>query len=302
MRLQYARLKVDHGWVCRPTCDHFRNVHPVSFEQKQNLNEVENLYFHHAHQRGTKPYPLPSLVATTQNDQPSFTDSRMSPPQSSLSFRVGSSTLSRSHANPNFDSSYQEDSTSYDGPFFHSPTSEVPQPSSSTENHILGLGSLISMDVDVEGKRSPTSSSLSRTLSFPSQQYVTCNASGSADASSTSNSLTLGRGFSSAPGHPSSANYHSDATPGHSSSRHDLYNFGSSSTSSSSTLTYDSFWSSRSFRGSSGNVVPIADESSSQFKDFDSVGSTGLDLNDSGTNKVGIHAGRWNNGKSGYEA
>ncbi|KAG6829946.1 hypothetical protein H0H92_002850 [Tricholoma furcatifolium] len=39
MRLQYARLKVDHGW------------------QKQNLNEVENLYFHHSHQRGSKASP-----------------------------------------------------------------------------------------------------------------------------------------------------------------------------------------------------------------------------------------------------
>ncbi|KAI5118947.1 hypothetical protein M0805_006293 [Coniferiporia weirii] len=33
LRLQYARLKVDHGW------------------QKQSLNEVENLYFHHRHQQ-----------------------------------------------------------------------------------------------------------------------------------------------------------------------------------------------------------------------------------------------------------
>ncbi|KAF8066912.1 hypothetical protein FPV67DRAFT_1214931 [Lyophyllum atratum] len=49
MRLQYARLKVDHGW------------------QKQNLNEVENLYFHHSHQRGPKPYTpgsSPSMVTT----------------------------------------------------------------------------------------------------------------------------------------------------------------------------------------------------------------------------------------------
>ncbi|GLB41193.1 hypothetical protein LshimejAT787_0904080 [Lyophyllum shimeji] len=47
MRLQYARLKVDHGW------------------QKQNLNEVENLYFHHSHQRGPKPYPASPTVVTT---------------------------------------------------------------------------------------------------------------------------------------------------------------------------------------------------------------------------------------------
>ncbi|KAF9261135.1 hypothetical protein L218DRAFT_547550 [Marasmius fiardii PR-910] len=38
LRLQYARLKVEHGW------------------QKQNLNEVENLYFRHSH---TKPRQSP---------------------------------------------------------------------------------------------------------------------------------------------------------------------------------------------------------------------------------------------------
>ncbi|KIK96174.1 hypothetical protein PAXRUDRAFT_325484 [Paxillus rubicundulus Ve08.2h10] len=37
MRLQYAKLKVEHGW------------------QRQNLNEVENLYFHHSHLRNMQP-------------------------------------------------------------------------------------------------------------------------------------------------------------------------------------------------------------------------------------------------------
>ncbi|KAG1811003.1 hypothetical protein EV424DRAFT_141923 [Suillus variegatus] len=37
MRLQYAKLKVEHGW------------------QRQNLNEVENLYFHHSQVRGLRP-------------------------------------------------------------------------------------------------------------------------------------------------------------------------------------------------------------------------------------------------------
>ncbi|KAH0831061.1 hypothetical protein J3R83DRAFT_13584 [Lanmaoa asiatica] len=36
MRLQYAKLKVEHGW------------------QRQNLNEVENLYFHHSHLRSMR--------------------------------------------------------------------------------------------------------------------------------------------------------------------------------------------------------------------------------------------------------
>lgn len=37
MRLQYARLKVEYGW------------------QRQNLNEVENLYFHNSHLRSLRP-------------------------------------------------------------------------------------------------------------------------------------------------------------------------------------------------------------------------------------------------------
>ncbi|KAF9235518.1 hypothetical protein BU15DRAFT_77923 [Melanogaster broomeanus] len=37
MRLQYAKLKVEYGW------------------QRQNLNEVENLYFHHSHLRNMRP-------------------------------------------------------------------------------------------------------------------------------------------------------------------------------------------------------------------------------------------------------
>ncbi|KAG9313696.1 hypothetical protein JVU11DRAFT_6044 [Chiua virens] len=53
MRLQYAKLKVEHGW------------------QRQNLNEVENLYFHHSHQRTMRqnaahrpPYPNTNVTQT----------------------------------------------------------------------------------------------------------------------------------------------------------------------------------------------------------------------------------------------
>ncbi|KAF8347459.1 hypothetical protein F5887DRAFT_1072439 [Amanita rubescens] len=42
LRLQYAKLKVEHGW------------------QRQNLNEVENLYFHHS--RGLKSQPTSSTA------------------------------------------------------------------------------------------------------------------------------------------------------------------------------------------------------------------------------------------------
>jgi hypothetical protein len=70
-------------------------------KQKQNLNEVENLYFHNSHHlRGSKPYPTPTIV-TTQQQQPSFSGPQAGPSQSSLSFKVGSSNLVRNSMNPN---------------------------------------------------------------------------------------------------------------------------------------------------------------------------------------------------------
>ncbi|KAG7095069.1 hypothetical protein E1B28_005859 [Marasmius oreades] len=44
LRLQYARLKVEHGW------------------QNQNLNEVENLYFRHSHTRPRQSPKDPTLI------------------------------------------------------------------------------------------------------------------------------------------------------------------------------------------------------------------------------------------------
>ncbi|TFK34627.1 hypothetical protein BDQ12DRAFT_726676 [Crucibulum laeve] len=69
MRLQYARLKVEHGW------------------QKQNLNEVENLYFRHSHQRGPK---LPQITSSpNQCDTTPFNSTAPNPQTaSSLSFRL----------------------------------------------------------------------------------------------------------------------------------------------------------------------------------------------------------------------
>lgn len=54
MRLQYARLKVEHGWVC-PTTTVATNTLMHAMQQKQNLNEVENLYFHHS-QKGPRSF------------------------------------------------------------------------------------------------------------------------------------------------------------------------------------------------------------------------------------------------------
>jgi hypothetical protein len=270
--------------------DYSHNVHPVPFEQKQNLNEVENLYFHHAHQRGTKPYSLP-LVATTQNDLPSSVHSgttRKSSP--SQHFKAGSSTLSGSHTIPKFSSSDREgatDSTYHVGRFLHSPSSELPQPCYSAENGVsypAPSRSLTSVDVDSESKRPLT---LSRTLSFPragsphlnphpGHQYVMTGTTG---------------GFSSAslPGH-SSTNYHSNIMAGQPSPRHEPYSLAPASSSSSSTLTYDSFWSSRSFRGSIGSGLSNAvgfEESSPHTADLDVIGLTGS--NGSGTSQAGGH-------------
>ncbi|KDQ12427.1 hypothetical protein BOTBODRAFT_415933 [Botryobasidium botryosum FD-172 SS1] len=57
MRLQYARLKVDHGWVRSIIFN--QRVHQCSScrQTRQNLNEVENLYFHHYRSRPSPPLP-----------------------------------------------------------------------------------------------------------------------------------------------------------------------------------------------------------------------------------------------------
>ncbi|KAJ7242943.1 hypothetical protein C8J57DRAFT_447190 [Mycena rebaudengoi] len=86
LRLQYARLKVDHGW------------------QKQRLNEVENLYFHQNKQGSTevdKPprqngtgYPSTALLTAPLDPQllASY-QAQSDEPNSSLSFKLGSSAL-----------------------------------------------------------------------------------------------------------------------------------------------------------------------------------------------------------------
>lgn len=71
MRLQYAKLKVEHGW------------------QRQNLNEVENLYFHHSQVRGLRPVvpaknvhvpsmnPLPLTVPVPELPEPVVVDEQV---------------------------------------------------------------------------------------------------------------------------------------------------------------------------------------------------------------------------------
>ncbi|KAK0186716.1 hypothetical protein F5146DRAFT_141734 [Armillaria mellea] len=75
MRLQYAKLKVEHGWT------------------KQTLNEVENLYFHHSHIRGPRPVPPNQLLSTSHEPTLVLSDTP-SPRPSSLSFRSNISRTS----------------------------------------------------------------------------------------------------------------------------------------------------------------------------------------------------------------
>ncbi|KAG0696197.1 hypothetical protein DFH29DRAFT_1004790 [Suillus ampliporus] len=62
MRLQYAKLKVEHGW------------------QRQNLNEVENLYFHHSQVRGLRPVIPAKAVPILSMNPVSPTASAPEPP------------------------------------------------------------------------------------------------------------------------------------------------------------------------------------------------------------------------------
>jgi len=89
MRLQYARHKVEHGW------------------QKQNLNEVENLYFHHSHLRGPKHFAAPSIIATHQHAT-SFVGPSTSSVQSSLSFKLATSSLGRNSINASYIQGYDQ--------------------------------------------------------------------------------------------------------------------------------------------------------------------------------------------------
>jgi hypothetical protein len=55
---------------------------------------VENLYFHHSHLRGPKLFPAPPIIATHQHAT-SFVGSSTSSVQSSLSFKLATSSLGR---------------------------------------------------------------------------------------------------------------------------------------------------------------------------------------------------------------
>ena len=296
---------------------------------------MENLYFHHSHQRGPKPYPSPSLIVTTQADPASFTDlqARTSPPPSSLSFKVGVSNRSTSPTFQDFASDKERVGDDGSGiSSLHSPNSEafpysskVPIPLSS----LMESNSLVSADImDREDRRSATPYSTSRIspvsptpitsfyvhprlapTQLVQQGVITSGATGSASSSRTCNSPAPKGISSSAPTpRPSSLSlsYHPDATQGPSSSNptRELYNHVCSAPSSSSTLTYDSFWLSRSFRKPNGNTpanVHTAGVSPSILTDMGSGGDIVTDVGSSSMNKAGKRGGRRNTEKYGEE-
>ncbi|KAF8908182.1 hypothetical protein CPB84DRAFT_1744354 [Gymnopilus junonius] len=247
MRLQYARLKVEHGW------------------QKQNLNEVENLYFHSSHLRGSKAIPAPTL-ATTQQQQSSFSTPQPSFSQSSISFRLGPSTLGKNTVNanvvddqnPNLVS--QEDLGSHPAsPSIPTPdnTSSIPSidssgrfnppddttamavdsqgriPSGSTTNSVPVPHNGLPVDVNVVSVVSPTPA-ISLSPAEGSQSPVDLSLS------------TVNHYQSVKPSRPRTQKASSGSRAISSLTAKDMFNFGSSST-----LTYDSFWSSH-----SGSTTP----------------------------------------------
>ncbi|KAF5381655.1 hypothetical protein D9615_005559 [Tricholomella constricta] len=262
LRLQYARLKVDHGW------------------QKQNLNEVENLYFHHSHQRGAKRYPSPSMVATTLREpSSSYPSPPTNPPQSSLSFKLGPSSLSRTHTSASLgaetpppegtllDSSNPHSTSTYD-------RTPPERRDSGPSIDPTGMRSTIQLEVAQDTKCSTTPS--------PVPHHVPSPAAGPSQFSHAANSDATGNlhrsdtvqiPYTSTPTWspasrpmPSSSNHYPNVMHRHPPAQSSQSTMGPSdnsySFSTSSTLTYDSFWSShsssagsRSFHASPANMM-----------------------------------------------
>ncbi|KAJ3483446.1 hypothetical protein NLI96_g6305 [Meripilus lineatus] len=143
LRLQYAKLKVEHGW------------------QRQNLNEVENLYFRHSHMRKptvptagpshpthpsvsaehsiitTGPSAPESSQATEPASQPDpsssgYPSSSQQPPELTRTETQGTD-ISQAHAPPPSQGLSQASSVVFNGSTL--PTSELPsQPQINTTN------------------------------------------------------------------------------------------------------------------------------------------------------------------------
>ncbi|KAG6840256.1 hypothetical protein C0991_007913 [Blastosporella zonata] len=261
MRLQYARLKVQYGW------------------QKQNLNEVENLYFHHSHQRGPKPTTSPSTTDAQNEPHTAHTDTTSptsNSSHSSLSFKLGPSALSQSHTSDS-----------------HSPPQASTQPTqtqrTSTHNQsqltqnapVVGIDSseihsLIQMKVEPENKPSqeppiPTTNYAQSPTAGPSSvpNYGAMNFSLSSSSYHSDRSQPIATTWittrspptSSSPNHyPNVPLQRQPTLPASPGAGENPYTFPGVS------LTYDSFWSShssstsaRSFRSSMGSIAQTHD-------------------------------------------
>ncbi|PPQ88206.1 hypothetical protein CVT25_005171 [Psilocybe cyanescens] len=254
MRLQYARLKVEHGW------------------QKQNLNEVENLYFHNSHLRGSKPFPVPT-IATTQQQHSSFSGPLTSAVQSSLSFKLAPSSLGRIALNsgqvPAIDRSisttppFREGNNLDQNPQTIQVTPPPPQDPLANIDPLLRLDlptDTSAMVVDPQERLNPSVATISDpvVLNMPTEDVNITQK----EPSVLTTSLSPPQESVESPidSQSSSSNHYTSAKisrpripkapavpkPPPSLTARDMYNFGSAST-----LTYDSFWSSH-----SGSTTP----------------------------------------------
>ena len=295
---------------------------------------MENLYFHHSHLRGPRAYPS-SLLTTTQRDpNNSFSSSSANAAhQSSLSFKLGSSNLSRNPTNSNLSGpteSGPNDVPSADvNPSGASPSllaQNVVGPAPVIDPSLLPpeINSLIPMNIDHDELKLPP---LPATGRFPSPSdpntninsnlylHPTMNPDLSLNPNPNSRSPRTPRSIDSIPTPPlpstsSNSNPPTPSTP-HlhpnltSSQQHqpltststlpttDTYGFASSS------LTYDSFWSSHSTSSRSYRGIPTAMDSSSgggasAFGDFPSGGSAPWDFPMGG--EMGVSPGNGNDG------
>lgn len=203
------------------------------------------MYFRHSHQRGPKPYPTP-VITTTQRDPPFPPTHTSNPDQSSLSFKLGPSSLARSR-NDN-EQPVGDASTSSFAPL---PSPPEVNPLTSGSGYIgaaLNLAdnpSLFAMEVDQEQKRSATPQTATPVIiTTPPPDFPTVRTD---SLGHTRNSNSPG---ATGPGPSKHYNMTQRHTQTHSipSPPLDTYGF------STSNLTYDSFWSTHSTSTFTGNV------------------------------------------------
>ncbi|KNZ77587.1 hypothetical protein J132_05121 [Termitomyces sp. J132] len=275
MRLQYAKLKVDHGW------------------QKQNLNEVENLYFHHSHQRIVKPFASPPIMTATLNDPStihSMTDPISNSSRSSPYSRTKLSSLTRDHTSTSLapDIPSQSETATSNASTSQSTLANnrslISQSTPSTPINPVEMRNLIAMEVEPENKPLPTLTPVTILTQYPQptagpsriSNYGTTNYSASQSSFSGDHALaptpvattwvTTGSRPPPPTSSPSSFSYYPNAPlqrtptlPVSPSLSENSFSFPGVS------LTYDSFWSShsssastRTFRASTSSIVPVA--------------------------------------------